>query len=145
MFKICLEYWLRLANDLYALEVTYQPSLPALGGGLGGPMGLPGSTFTDPVTGQTRAVAAAGGRGASSGRTAIYAETLSRVRDVMIGHMAKPEEILIEEDDSGEIVRETTKDTDAIAMYKVRGWGAWHRMFRLLRKGRVGHLQCGRL
>jgi hypothetical protein len=119
VFKICLEYWLRLANDLYAAEVTYVPSLPSLGG-----MPLPGATYVDPVTGQTRAVAAAGGgvvgaAGAGS-RKAIYAETLSRVREVMIAHMAKPEEVLIEEDDSGEIVRETTKDTDAIATYKVR-------------------------
>ena len=128
VFKICLEYWLRLANDLYSLEVTYAPTLPAMamglgggGGGIGGGgIGLPGSTYIDPVTGQPRAVGAAGGGPASSARKAIYAETLSRVRDVMIRHMAKPEEILIEEDDSGEIVRETTKDTDAIALYKVR-------------------------
>ena len=32
--------------------------------------------------------------------------------------MAKPEEVLIEEDESGEIVREQTKDTDSIAVYK---------------------------
>lgn len=34
---------------------------------------------------------------------------------VMINHMAKPEEILIEKDDTGEIVREQTKDTEALA------------------------------
>ena len=33
--------------------------------------------------------------------------------------MAKPEEVLIEVDESGEIVREQTKDTDSIAVYKV--------------------------
>jgi len=31
--------------------------------------------------------------------------------------MAKPEEVLIVEDENGEIVRETTKDTDTIALY----------------------------
>ena len=43
--------------------------------------------------------------GTPNPRKAIYAEVLSRVREVLIGHMAKPEEVLIEEDDSGEIVR----------------------------------------
>jgi exportin-1 len=43
--------------------------------------------------------------GAPNPRKAIYAEVLSRVREVMIGHMAKPEEVLIEEDECGEIVR----------------------------------------
>ena len=43
--------------------------------------------------------------GAPNPRKAIYAEVLSRVREVMINHMAKPEEVLIEEDETGEIVR----------------------------------------
>ena len=43
--------------------------------------------------------------GTPNPRKAVYAEVLSRVREVLIGHMAKPEEVLIEEDDSGEIVR----------------------------------------
>ncbi len=51
-------------------------------------------------------------------RRSIYAATLSRVRVVMIGRMAKPEEVLIVEDDNGEIVRENTKDVDAIILYK---------------------------
>ena len=37
----------------------------------------------------------------------------------MINHMVKPEEVLIKEDDSGDIVRETAKDTEALAQYKV--------------------------
>ena len=102
VFKICLEFWLKLANDLYVGECAYAPMLPALGtpgGGAGGGFFLGGGT--------------------PNPRKAIYAEVLSRVREVMINHMAKPEEILIEEDDAGEIVRETTKDTDALATYRV--------------------------
>jgi exportin-1 len=41
-----------------------------------------------------------------------------QLREVLIRHTPKPEEVLIEKDDSGDIVRSTTKDTDAIAMYK---------------------------
>lgn len=93
IFKVALEYWLRLANDLYSLECSYAPTMPALG--------VPPSTY-DAATGLMKAATVGG---TPNPRKAVYAEVLSRVREVLIGHMAKPEEVLIEEDDSGEIVR----------------------------------------
>ena len=36
----------------------------------------------------------------------------------MISHMAKPEEVIVVENEQGEVVREMMKDTDAINMYK---------------------------
>lgn len=36
----------------------------------------------------------------------------------MISRMAKPEEVLVVENEQGEAVREFMKDTDAINMYK---------------------------
>ena len=36
----------------------------------------------------------------------------------MISRMAKPEEVLVVENEQGEVVREFMKDTDAINMYK---------------------------
>lgn len=36
----------------------------------------------------------------------------------MISRMAKPEEVLIVENENGEVVREFMKDTDTIALYK---------------------------
>ena len=36
----------------------------------------------------------------------------------MVGRMAKPEEVLVVENDQGEVVREFMRDTDAINMYK---------------------------
>jgi exportin-1 len=98
VFKICLDYWLHLSNDLYLLDCSYSSSLTVAGASL-----LPGGIARPPM----------------NPRKSMYAEVLSRVREVMINHMAKPEEVLIEEDESGEIVREVTKDTDAIAIYKV--------------------------
>eukprot|EP00118_Oscarella_pearsei_P024873 m.306992 g.306992 ORF g.306992 m.306992 type:complete len:1067 (+) comp41797_c0_seq1:376-3576(+) len=58
--------------------------------------------------------------GAVSGtpRRQLYMPVLSKVRLVMISRMAKPEEVLIVENDQGEVVREFMKDTDAINMYK---------------------------
>lgn len=36
----------------------------------------------------------------------------------MISRMAKPEEVLVVENEQGEVVREFMKDTDAISLYK---------------------------
>ena len=41
-----------------------------------------------------------------------------KVRQVMISRMAKPEEVLVVENDQGEVVREFMKDTDSINLYK---------------------------
>lgn len=41
-----------------------------------------------------------------------------QLRSVMISRMAKPEEVLVVENDQGEVVRELIKDTDSITLYK---------------------------
>ena len=64
-------------------------------------------------------------------RKLLYAETLSQLRLVMIESMVKPEEVchssippiitlqvLIVENEDGEIVREFIKETDTITLYK---------------------------
>ena len=56
-----------------------------------------------------------GGRRA---KPTVYEPVLHRLRIVMIDKMAKPEEVIVVEDDNGEIVREMTKDTEVIAQYK---------------------------
>ena len=58
------------------------------------------------------------GAAPSSPRKELYKPILSPLREVLIRRTPRPEEVLIEQDDSGDIVRSTTKDTDAIAMYK---------------------------
>ncbi|KAK6914407.1 Exportin-1, repeat 2 [Dillenia turbinata] len=45
-------------------------------------------------------------------RRQLYAGPMSKLRLLMISRMAKPEEILIVEDENGNIVRETMKDND---------------------------------
>ena len=46
-------------------------------------------------------------------------ETMTaQVRHVMISRMAKPEEVLVVENEQGEVVREFMKDTDSINLYK---------------------------
>lgn len=43
---------------------------------------------------------------------------MQQVRLLMVCRMAKPEEVLVVENDQGEVVREFMKDTDSINLYK---------------------------
>lgn len=47
-----------------------------------------------------------------------YKEVLSNLRVVMIENMVRPEEVLIVENDEGEIVREFVKESDTVQLYK---------------------------
>jgi exportin-1 len=47
-----------------------------------------------------------------------YQEVMSNLRLVMIEKMVRPEEVLIVENDEGEIVREFVKETDTVQLYK---------------------------
>lgn len=87
IFKICLEYWNSLVDDLYSSD----------------PFTTQCNTFTK--------------RNVFS-RRRFYADILSKVRYIMISRMAKPEEVLIVENENGEVVREFMKDTNAINLYK---------------------------
>ncbi|KAJ1931882.1 Karyopherin transporter, partial [Linderina macrospora] len=53
-------------------------------------------------------------------RRQMYSKVLTGVRYVMIDRMARPEEVLIVENDEGEIVREFIKETDTITLYKAQ-------------------------
>uniref|UniRef100_A0A0K8SDD3 Exportin-1 n=1 Tax=Lygus hesperus TaxID=30085 RepID=A0A0K8SDD3_LYGHE len=99
IFKICLEYWSALAANLYKDNpFSVQPFLYS------------NKLFRGPVEAF---------RGpACSSPCAFYAPVLSKVRYIMISRMAKPEEVLVVENENGEVVREFMKDTDAINLYK---------------------------
>lgn len=58
-------------------------------------------------------------------RRQLYAGSLSKLRTLMICRMAKPEEVLIVEDENGNIVRETLKDNDVLVQYKVSKRISW--------------------
>lgn len=89
IFKICLEYWNILAAELYR-ENPFSATSPIL-------LCL---------------------RNETPARRQIYQSILSKVRRIMISKMAKPEEVLVVENEQGEVVREFMKDTDSINMYK---------------------------
>ncbi|KAI8975726.1 nuclear export factor CRM1 [Mycotypha africana] len=94
IFKICLEYWSKLVQGLFdeAATAAAQNNGPLLNmGGYNNAGGL---------------------------RKNLYVTVLSNLRVVMIERMVKPEEVLIVENDEGEIVREFVKESDTIVLYK---------------------------
>ncbi|KAG5354205.1 Exportin-1 [Termitomyces sp. Mn162] len=101
IFKICLEYWLKLVAELYE-ELQ---SLPIGDSGLLMGLSLGGSGATNMLNGMSL-------------RKNIYSDVLSNLRLVVIERMVKPEEVLIVENDEGEIVREFMKESDTIVLYK---------------------------
>lgn len=80
VFKICLEYWNSLVNNLYNRRLSASNIV-------------------------------------SDSEFAVYAKVLSTLRYVMIDRMAKPEEVLVVENDQGEAVRVHFVDTDSITLY----------------------------
>lgn len=96
IFKICLEYWNSLASDLYRESPYATGAAPLF---MSRPTASNNSSSTPP-------------------RRQFYQPVLTKVRYIMISRMAKPEEVLVVENDQGEVVREFMKDTDSINMYK---------------------------
>lgn len=106
VFKICLEYWTRLVQELYEemqqLPITDLNPLVTMGvsGMSNGGAPHPSTLANYPL------------------RKHKYEEVLSSLRTVMIEKMVRPEEVLIVENDEGEIVREFVKESDTIQLYK---------------------------
>ncbi len=105
LFKVCLDYFNILSEELYHVETR------ARGGGIG--IGRQIQTATMGLMGDGVVSSPPG-----SSAVLIYRDLLSQIRRCVISRMAKPEEVLVVEDENGEIVRELTKDTEAIALYK---------------------------
>nr|GMD56609.1 protein EXPORTIN 1A-like isoform X2 [Ipomoea batatas] len=105
VFKVCLDYWNSLVLELY--EAHHNADNPAMTASLMGlqvPM-LPG--MVDGLAAQLMQ------------RRQLFAGPMSKLRLLMICRMAKPEEVLIVEDENGNIVRETMKDNDVLVQYKI--------------------------
>ncbi|KAJ3178263.1 Karyopherin transporter [Gaertneriomyces sp. JEL0708] len=100
LFKICLEYWSKLVAELYEelQSIPAKVELPLLN--LGGPN------------------RAAFGTSQAAARKTLYASVLSQLRTIMIEQMVKPEEVIVVENDEGEVVREVMKESDTIVLYK---------------------------
>ncbi|KAF2720791.1 hypothetical protein K431DRAFT_225744 [Polychaeton citri CBS 116435] len=106
IFKICLEYWTKLVCELYdemqQLPITDLNPLVTLG-----VSGLQNGGAPNPQVLANYPL-----------RKHKYTDVLSNLRQVMIEKMVRPEEVLIVENDEGEIVREFVKESDTIQLYK---------------------------
>ncbi|KAG9257713.1 CRM1 C terminal-domain-containing protein [Emericellopsis atlantica] len=105
IFKICLDYWLKMVQELYeemqSLPLNDSSALQAMGGSVSGSGAPAPSVLANyPL------------------RKHKYNEILSNLRVVMIEKMVRPEEVLIVENDEGEIVREFVKESDTVQLYK---------------------------
>ncbi|KAI4144338.1 MAG: hypothetical protein LQ340_006694 [Diploschistes diacapsis] len=106
LFKICLDYWAKLVQELHEemqqLPVTDINPLVSLGvsGLSNGGAPNPSLLANYPL------------------RKHKYDQVLTSLRQVMIENMVRPEEVLIVENDEGEIVREFVKESDTIQLYK---------------------------
>ena len=97
IFKICVEYWHDLADDLYHKEHQHMmQSRPAIGSP------LQGSVSNMP-----------------SVRLQTYSPILVQVRRTLIDRMPKPEEVLVVEDENGCVVKEHLKDVEVVALHKM--------------------------
>lgn len=111
LFKTCLDFWSSFVQGLFdeiqrlpaqelspLLQMTYGQNLRATTGG-GAPD--PNILAKFPL------------------RQHKYSKVLSKLRLVIIENMARPEEVLVVENDEGEIVREFVKESDTIQLYKL--------------------------
>ncbi|KAK6936556.1 Importin-beta, N-terminal domain, partial [Dillenia turbinata] len=105
VFKVCLDYWNSLVLELF--EAHHNLDNPAASANL---MGLPMTVLPGMVDGLGSQLLQ---------RRQLYAGPMSKLRLLMICRMAKPEEVLIVEDENGNIVRETMKDNDVLVQYKI--------------------------
>ncbi|XP_044498366.1 protein EXPORTIN 1A-like isoform X1 [Mangifera indica] len=105
VFKVCLDYWNYLVLELFnAYRNLDNPAVAA------NMMNLPMPLIPAVVDGIGAQLMQ---------RRQLYALPMSKLRMLMICRMAKPEEVLIVEDENGNIVRETMKDNDVLVQYKI--------------------------
>ncbi|KAL4303824.1 hypothetical protein GQ457_10G014980 [Hibiscus cannabinus] len=105
VFKVCLDYWNSLVLELFVAH--HNMDNPAITANM---MGLQVPLLPSMVDGLGPQLLQ---------RRQLYAGTMAKLRMLMICRMAKPEEVLIVEDENGNIVRETMKDNDVLVQYKI--------------------------
>ncbi|XP_071732149.1 protein EXPORTIN 1A [Rutidosis leptorrhynchoides] len=105
VFKVCLDYWNSLVTELF--EANHSIDNPTATANM---MGLQMASIPGMVDGLSTQLLQ---------RRQLYAVPMSKLRLLMISRMAKPEEVLIVEDENGNIVRETLKDNDVLVQYKI--------------------------
>ncbi|WVZ12821.1 hypothetical protein V8G54_017351 [Vigna mungo] len=103
VFKVCLDYWNVLVAELFEPHHGLENPAATAASMIG--LQVPG--MVDGIGSQLLQ------------RRQLYTGPMSKLRMLMICRMAKPEEVLIVEDENGNIVRETMKDNAVLVQYKI--------------------------
>eukprot|EP01065_Artemidia_motanka_P048696 TRINITY_DN78_c7_g1_i1.p1 TRINITY_DN78_c7_g1~~TRINITY_DN78_c7_g1_i1.p1 ORF type:complete len:1102 (+),score=385.16 TRINITY_DN78_c7_g1_i1:272-3577(+) len=98
LFKTVVEYWQWLAEDVH--KSMTQAAQQATGAA-------------------PQYFSAFGGLGWKHPRQTLHQAVFSLVRQVLVKKMARPEEVIVFEDENGEMVKERMKDVDALALYEM--------------------------
>lgn len=109
LFKTCLDYWSTFVHGLFE-EIQNLPQTelsPLMQLSHGSQLRPSSNGAPDPALLANYPL-----------RQHKYAQVLSKLRLVIIENMVRPEEVLIVENDEGEIVREFVKESDTIQLYK---------------------------
>lgn len=109
LFKTCLDYWTSFVHGLFE-EIHNLPANelnPLMQLSYGSQLRPSSNGAPDPAKLAKFPL-----------RQHKYAKILSRLRLVIIENMVRPEEVLIVENDEGEIVREFVRESDTIQLYK---------------------------
>lgn len=99
VFKVCLEYWQHFVTQIYNQEIEARSARQA-----GSSMyAFPGAQHAVELANR---------------RQQLYRDILNRVRMLIVTRMAKPEEVIVVEDENGNVIKETLKDNDVIMQHK---------------------------
>lgn len=109
LFKTCLDYWSSFVHGLFEeiQNLNTNELTPMMELTYGHQMRLGANGAPDPDVLSQYPL-----------RQHKYKELLSKLRLVIIENMVRPEEVLIVENDEGEIVREFVRESDTIQLYK---------------------------
>ncbi|KAK6453890.1 chromosome region maintenance protein 1 [Scheffersomyces xylosifermentans] len=108
LFKTCLDFWSSFVHELF-LEIQNLPKnelTPLMQLSYGSSLRTSGGAPDPAILAKFPL------------RQHKYAKILSKLRLVIIENMVRPEEVLVVENDEGEIVREFVKESDTIQLYK---------------------------
>ncbi|KAA0150449.1 hypothetical protein FNF27_03624 [Cafeteria roenbergensis] len=114
--KLVAEFWRDFSRDLFD---TAAAAVSRAGGPSAALAAFTAATGGADAAKGASADAALHGAMAAHPRVMNYSRLLSELRLVGTELMPKPEEVLVEKDASGDVVRSFTRDTDALALYDV--------------------------
>ncbi|KAI8870320.1 hypothetical protein GQ42DRAFT_134936 [Ramicandelaber brevisporus] len=115
IFAICLDYWVAMTSDL-AKDLRTARAMAAAGSGGGASLSDSLFAFSSGLT--STATGSDPNSGPGAGRRRVYADIMSGLRVCMIDCMVRPKEVIVDEDENGEVVRIQATNTVNTAQYK---------------------------